>query len=97
MGRRRAFQAEGAAGVGPQRAVAGQWERGPRPGLRGCEGYWRPYPESNAKLLRGFGVEEVMRFAFLKDHFLCRVESGLGAIRGYCCERDREGSGQMRD
>lgn len=65
-----------------------------RAGLRGCGGDLRPYPESNAKLLRGFKQEseEVMRFAFLKDHFHCSVESGLEGTRGSCCVRgDREG------
>lgn len=56
-----------------------------RSGLRGWGGDLRPYPESNAKLLRGFKqASEVMRFAFLKDHFPCCVKSGLGGTRGYC-------------
>lgn len=38
----------------------------------------------------------VMRFAFLRDHFRCSMESGLGGTRGYCShERRQRGDGQI--
>ena len=65
----------------------------------GPGGDCRPHPESNAKLLRGFrqaGASEVTRFAFLKDHFRCCVERGLGVQEALAVLRgDREGTGQI--
>lgn len=40
----------------------------------------------------------VMRFAFLRDHFRCSMESGLGGQEAIAVMRgDREGMDKLRD